>query len=165
MKHQQGIQSCHNHIRGLSRQRLHYATGVQKEFYATPALSTRRVQKEFYATPALSTRLGFIRGSTRPRPHLRDWGFAGLCTTRSQATLLTHASVSSISTFTHYILTSTTQLNIYGDFRSFFTFAHYSLNLAILPINITIFIVSETSAPVHWPNLNKYCQKNTEVCW
>ena len=102
---------------------------------------------------------GFIRGSTRPRPHLHDWGFAGLCITRSQATLLTHTSVSSISTFTHYILTSTTQLNIYGDFRSFFTFAHYSLNLAILPINISIFIVSETSAPVHWPNLNKYCQR------
>ena len=28
-----------------------------------------------------------------------------------------------------------------------------------LPINISIFIVSETSAPVHWPNLNKYCQR------
>ena len=30
---------------------------------------------------------------------------------------------------------------------------------AILPINISIFIASETSAPVHWPNLNKYCQR------
>ena len=42
MQHQQGIQSCHIHIRGLLRPRLHYATGVQKEFYATPTLSTRR---------------------------------------------------------------------------------------------------------------------------
>ena len=156
-QHRQGIPPCHIHtrvlrdsgsttrlefIRGSMRLRPHLRDGVQKGFYATPALSTRRGS------------LGVLHDSGP----IYATGVSPACVLRvSQATHVVDSRVShchfNVHTLHSHFYHSTSYL---WGFSLILRFCSLFTQLGFFPTNISTFIASEASAPVLWPNINKY---------